>query len=94
MNDELWCGQAQNEVNFDFQVKSDLEGQGRSLHKIKRILTNLFYTYERNFVILARTGHELSRGQVIDIHTDRHVDAGNDNTRWLKLAWGNKLILQ
>ena len=28
--DELWCKQAQNEVKFDFQVKFDLEGQGRS----------------------------------------------------------------
>ena len=27
MGDELWCRQAQNEVNLDFQVKFDLEGQ-------------------------------------------------------------------
>ena len=32
--DELWCGQAQNEVKFDFQVKFDLEIQGRSSPKI------------------------------------------------------------
>ena len=31
--DELWCRQAQNEVKFDFQVKFDLEGQGRSSQK-------------------------------------------------------------
>ena len=31
--DELWGGQAQNEVNFDFQVNFDLEGQGRSSPK-------------------------------------------------------------
>ena len=29
MGDELWCGQAQNGVNFDFEVKFDLECHGR-----------------------------------------------------------------
>ena len=29
MVDELWCGQAQNGVNFDFHIKFDLEGQDR-----------------------------------------------------------------
>ena len=28
--DELWCGQTQNGVNSDFQVKFDIGGQGRS----------------------------------------------------------------
>ena len=32
--DELWCGKAQNGVKFNFQVKFDLEGQGRSSPKI------------------------------------------------------------
>ena len=27
---ELWHGQAQNGINFDFEVKFDLEGQGQS----------------------------------------------------------------
>ena len=31
--DELSCGQAQNGVNFDFEVKFDLEGQGQSPQK-------------------------------------------------------------
>ena len=31
--DELSRGQAQNRVNFDFEVKFDLEGQGQSLQK-------------------------------------------------------------
>ena len=30
---ELWHGQAQNGVNFDFEVKFDLEGQCQSLLK-------------------------------------------------------------
>ena len=33
MADELWCEQAQNEVKFDFQVKFDLEDQGRASPK-------------------------------------------------------------
>ena len=32
MGDELWCGQDQNGVNLDFQVKFHLEGQGQSSH--------------------------------------------------------------
>ena len=26
---ELWCGQAQNGINLDFEVKFDLEGQNK-----------------------------------------------------------------
>ena len=33
MADEKWCEQAQNETKFDFQVKFDLEYQGRSSPK-------------------------------------------------------------
>ena len=61
--DELWRGQAQNGVNFDFEVKFDLEGQGQSPLKTIGILTEVFYTYAPNLVILAWTGDELSRGQ-------------------------------
>ena len=39
---ELWHGQAQNGVNFDFEVKSVLEGQGQSPHKTIGILTKAF----------------------------------------------------
>ena len=31
--DELSCGQAQSGVNFDFEVRFDLEGQGQSRSK-------------------------------------------------------------
>ena len=61
--DELSCGQAQNGVNFDFEVKFDLEGQGQSPPKTIGILTKVFYTYGPNLVILAWTGDELSHGQ-------------------------------
>ena len=47
------CGQAQNSVNFDIQVKFDLEGQGQSTHKTIGILTNVFSTSGSNLVILA-----------------------------------------
>ena len=33
MGDELWCGQAQDGVNFDSEVKFDFESQGRLLPK-------------------------------------------------------------
>ena len=92
--DELSRRQAQNGVNFDFEVKFDLEGQGQSPPKTIGILTKVFYIYGPNLVILAETGHELSRGQARDWHTDGHThtqtDAGNDNTRRPMLASGKK----
>ena len=51
--DELWGGQAQNEVKFDFQVEFDLEGQGRSSPKTIGTLTKVFCTFVPNLVILA-----------------------------------------
>ena len=71
--DELSRGQAQNGVNFDFEVKFDLEGQGQSPQKTIGILTKVFYIYGPNLVILAETGHELSRGQARDWRTDGHT---------------------
>ena len=71
--DELSRRQAQNGVNFDFEVKFDLEGQGQSPPKTIGILTKVFYIYGPNLVILAETGHELSRGQACDWHTDGHT---------------------
>ena len=73
--DELSCRQAQNGVSFDFEVKFDLEGQGQSPPKTIGILTKVFYIYGPNLVILAETGHELSRGQAKGWHTrtDTHT---------------------
>ena len=48
MGDELSRRQAQNGVNFDFEVKFDLEGQGQSPPKTIGILTKVFYTYAPN----------------------------------------------
>ena len=74
--DELSLGQAQNGVNFDFEVQFDLEGQGQSTPKTIEILTKVFYIYGPNLVILAEMGHELSRGQAKSwrTHTDTHTD--------------------
>ena len=83
--DELLRGQAQNGVNFDFEVKFDLEGQGQSHHKTIGISTKVFYTYGPNLVILAWTGDELSGGQ-----SWWRTDAGNDNTRRPILALGKQ----
>ena len=96
--DKLSCGQAQNEVKFDFDVKFDLEVQGRSSPKIIGISTKVFCTYVSNVVILAWTADELSCGQASDwythrhAHTDRYTDRGDDNTRRPKLASGNKFM--
>ena len=46
-------GQAQNGVNFDFEVKFDFEDQGQSLPKTIGILTKVIYIYGPNLVILA-----------------------------------------
>ena len=76
--DELSREQAQNGVNFDFEVKFDLEGQGQSPPKTIGILTKVFYTYGPNLVILAWTGDELSRGQTwwrTDWRTDGRTQA-------------------
>ena len=85
--DELSRGQAQNGVNFHFEVKFDLEGQGQSPPKTIGILTKVFYTNGPNLVILAWTGDEVSRGQTW-WRTDGRTDAGNDNTRRPILASG------
>ena len=62
--------------------------------KTMETLTKVLCIIGSNLVILAWTGPELSRGQAIDWHTNwhtrthPHTDAGNDNTRWPKLASG------
>ena len=58
--------QAQNGVNFDFEVKFYLEGHGQSTPKTMGILSKVFYTYGQNLVILAGMGDKLSRGQRMD----------------------------
>ena len=92
--DVLSHRQAQNGVNFDFEGKFDLEGEGQPPLKTIGILTKVFYTCASNLVILAWTGLELSREQASDWHTDWHTDAGNDNTRRPKLASGKNLKLR
>ena len=98
--DELSHGQAQNGVNFDFEVKFDLTGPGKSPPKTTAILTNDFYTYGPNLVILAWTGDDLSRGQGsayrtrrrTDGHTDRPTQATTipegQNWLWVKMIVG------
>ena len=71
--DESSHVQAQNGVNFDFEVKFDLEGQGQSPPKTIGILTKVFYTLGPNLAILVWTGVELSRRQASDWCTDWHT---------------------
>ena len=91
--EELSHRKAQNGVNFDFEVKFDLEGQGQSPPKTIGTLTKVFYTYGPNLVILALTGDDLSRGQACGYRTHRQTDAGNDNTRRPKLASGKNVYI-
>ena len=53
MGDGVSCGQAQNEVYFDFEVKFDIEGQDQSPPKTITMLTYVFYARGVNLVILA-----------------------------------------
>ena len=78
MGNELWCGQAQNGVNSEFEVKFDLEGQGQSPPKTIGTLTQLFCIFFSNLVVLAWTRDELWCGQargLTDTHTDRQTQA-------------------
>ena len=79
--DKLLHGQAQNGVNFDFEVKFDIEGQGQSPPKTIGILTKVFYTYGPNLVISAWTGDELSRGQASAYPTHGRTDTQTDRRR-------------
>ena len=64
MGDELWCGQAQNGVNFDFDLKFDLEGQGWLPPKTIGTLTKVFCIFGPNLVILAWTGDGRTDGRM------------------------------
>ena len=92
--DKLLCGQAQNGVNFDFEVKFDLEGQSQSPPKTIRILIKVFYTYAPNLVVLAWTGDELSRGQtwwqtdgLTDSQTQATTIPGGQYWPQVKIQW-------
>ena len=94
MGDELSCGQAQNGVNFDFEVKFYLKGQSQSPPKNNRDLNqgllHLWSTFGdpslKGWWVIARTN------LVTDGRTDGRTDAGNDNTRRPILASGKKLM--
>ena len=73
--DELSHGQAQNVVNFDFEVKFDFDGQNQSLPKTIMILTKVLYIYGPNLLILAeRVMSYRADKLVIDARTDTHTD--------------------
>ena len=78
--DVLSRGQAQNGVNFDFEVKFYIEGQSQSPPKTTGILTKVFYTYGPNLVILAWMGDELSCGQASDYRTHGRTDTQTQPT--------------
>ena len=65
-------------VNFEFEVKFDLEGQGQLSPKTIGTLTKVFCIFGPNLAILAWTGPELSRGQASDWHTYGQTDRQTD----------------
>ena len=81
IGDELSRRQAQNGVNFDFEVKFDLEGHGQSPPKTIRILTKVFYTYGLDLVLLIWTDDELWRGQGSDYRTQTDIQADRRRQR-------------
>ena len=90
--DELSRGQAQNEVNFDFEIKFDLEGQGQLITpKNKRDLNQGLLHLLSKFGdpswygswVIGQTSLWLTHGR-----THTQTDAGNDNTRRPILARG------
>ena len=89
---ELWGGQAQNWVNFEFQVEFDLEGQGQSTSNTVFTLTEVFCISDPNLIILAWAGvGELSRarGRHADTRTHEHIDRrGNQHPKAIiGLGW-------
>ena len=77
-------------VIFYFSIQFDCQGQDQSPHKSIKIFAKLFSTSGLNLVILAWTGHKLSRGQqVIDTHTHGHrqtqattIPEGKNDLAW------------
>ena len=89
-DDELPHGQAQNGVNFDFEVQGQpppppppqKKKKKKKKKKQKTVtLTKVFYTYGPNLVILARTGDELSRGQACGYRTHRRTQTDRRRQR-------------
>ena len=94
MGAELWCGQAQNGVNFDFDLKFDLEGQGWLAPKTIGTLTKVFCIFGPNLVILAWIGDELSHGQTwwrTDGQTGATTIPEGQNWPQVKMAPGSEL---
>ena len=93
---ELWHGKAGNRVNFDFGVQFYLKGHGQMSYKTLGILTNLFWTWGPNSVILACMGDELSRKQTRDYRTQRRIHRQTQattipeaqNCPWVKMLCG------
>ena len=84
MGNELWCGQAQNGVNFDFKVKFDLEDQGQLPPKKNRNLNQGLLHLWSKFNDPSLNGSRVivpTSKWLIHTHTDTQTDAGNDNTQ-------------
>ena len=72
--DELSHGQAQNGVNFDFEVKFDLEGQGQSPPKTIGILTSLLHLW-------SKFGHPSLNGSRVIARTSKWLTHRHTHTQ-------------
>ena len=88
---ELWHGQAQNGVNFDFEVKFDLEGQGQSPKKTNRDLNQgLLHLWSKfgdpsynGWWVIARTGLWLTHGRPDGrTHTQMQATTISEGQNW------------
>ena len=85
---ELWHGQAQNGVNFDFWVQFDLEGQGQLPPKTIGILTKVLHLWSKfgdpslnGWWAIARTSTWLMHTQT-DTQTDRQATTIPEGQNW------------
>ena len=89
-----WWIMVRTSSKFDFQVKFDLDLQGRSSSKTNETYAYLFRISGPNLVILTWMSDELSCGQARSWYTHSHTrihrptDAADDSTWRPKLALG------
>ena len=83
MDGELWCGQAQNGVNLDFQVKISPQNNRDLNQGLLHFWSKFGDPSLKGSRVIARTRKWLTHRQ-----THTHTDAGNDNTRKPILASG------
>ena len=87
MDNKLSLGQAQNGLNFDFEVKFGLEGKFNYSPK-----QYIFYTYGPNlWSYFERVWSYRADKQVIDTHTHGHTDRRKQRQYPMSILWAMTL---